>query len=634
MKLISILFSTSFLCVFAQQTTTFEDQFGKQGVVSHEGTWSDSLLPKEGRFDLKWRSTLNNDSLITYLAKGRLSDHMPSGSWTWEEASWDYTVEIGNSILPEFSTTGIHHIWKGAFKAGVPHGKWIYGQGSPILRIERRDTPLRIEVGFKNGVVNGEVIINDKRSDNEIVITGHTDANGIVTGTWEFNYFCEVSQQVTTEIRKYNNGILTERILNRDTIVYLDAISKLKQIQEGDSSIVLGEKKYLKDIEESKGVELLSEYMNEYFLKGWKLDIFSYDFVRHPLFYKRFAYPLNENELAKRLTIKTSIEDLINQVKTHLSKGNVYINRSRSKELDLAISALEIAIERLKIIDSLVGFSHLPDFIYLDRRNGGLIDWASELQKTTVFKGIVYPEYQDSFQEIDLIQNEWKVFELSIELLENLKKQLPAYFNQVNKSFEALNREGELQALENKMMQELKMLDSLYIDKKNFEEHIHQYWIYTFLTEQIKEYANTDDYEDALMLGNKLTKKMEYLLEWNEEWEMINTIQKDLKESYINYAYNPYNGEHDIQLPIKKRFIVNVQSKMIPWMIAELENAKEWDEFKTQWDEFKLMRNYLIKFAQINDRSDRRLERKIRREDSPERIYKLFFNHMEKHMEN
>lgn len=634
MKIIAILFSTIAFFAFTQQTTTFQDQFGKQGAVRHQGEWNDSILPKEGRFDLKWRTELNNDSLITYLAKGRLKDHRPTGEWSWEEAGWDYTIEIGNSILPEFNTRGLHRVWKGAFREGVPHGKWIYGQGEPVLRPERSNTPLKIEATFKNGVLSGAFKINDKRSEDDVVISGFTDTKGIASGTWKFNYFSEKEQQLKTETRIYVKGILTTRILNKDTIIYHDAVEKLKLIEQGDTAIVLGEERFLSDDVISRGAKLLSGYMNAHFLEGWELEIFPYDFVRHPPIYKRFAYPLNENELSKRTHINSETEKLLAEVNLHLSKGNVYINRSRSKELDIAISALETAAERLRIIDSLITFSHTTDFLYLDRKNGGLIDWASELEKTSSFQGVAYPEQKADFQHLDLGQNEWAVFDLSKVLIEDLQKELPPFFTQVDKSFEALNREGELNALENKMVDELKMLDSLYTDKKNFGAYVHEYWIDTYLSEQIKKYANTDNYEKALELGNNLIRKMGYLLDSHQEWGMIATIQKDLSESYTNYAYNPYNGEHDIELPIKRRFIQNVKAKMIPWMTENIENAEEWDQFKAHWIAFKEMRIYLIEFAQMNKRPDRRIERKLRREDDPERMYRLFYSYMEKHGAN
>ena len=634
MKIIAVLFSIITFYVFPQQVTTFHDQFGKQGTVNHQGEWNDSILPKKGRFDLKWRSTVNNDSLITYLAKGRLKDHRPTGLWTWEEAGWDYTVEIGTSILPEFNTYGLHSIWKGSFNDGLPHGKWIYGQGPPVLRPEKSTTPLKIEAEYKNGVLSGAFKIIDKRTEKEVVISGSTDDKGIATGVWRFNYFSDTHQHLKTETRVYVHGILTTRMLNNDTIVFHDAISNLKRIEAGDTSVVIGDERFLSDDVISTGVELLSEYMNEYFLEGWELEVFPYDIVRHPPIYKRFAYPLNNSELSKRKKVASTVEKMQAQVKSHLSKGNVYINRSRSKELDIAISALEAATSRLELMDSLISFSKTTDFLYLDRKNGGLIDWATELEKTSNFKGVAYPDQKARFKKLDLDQQEWFIFELSLSLLEDLKLQLPSYYAQVDESFEALNREGELKALENKMVAELKMLDSLYKEKKNFGDYVHAYWVDTYLSEQIKTYANTDAYEKALELGNSLIRKMGYLLDWHQEWDMLSSIQNDLSESYTNYAYNPYNGEHDIELPVKKRFIQNVKAKMIPWKIEQLENAKEWDEFKKQWLEFKEMRVNLIAFAQMNDRPDRRIERKLRREDDPSRMYRLFSSHMSKYNAN
>src|SRR5690554_4301066 len=103
-SLFSLLISLHFT-LLSQQVTVFNDAYGKQGEIRQVGNYLDSILPKNGKYEIRWRE-IDSTSLRTYLVRGTTKNHLPAGKWTWEQAEWNYSVSPGNTIRPVFQTQG------------------------------------------------------------------------------------------------------------------------------------------------------------------------------------------------------------------------------------------------------------------------------------------------------------------------------------------------------------------------------------------------------------------------------------------------------------------------------------------------------------------------------------------------
>ena len=627
--ILTLFFSFALL---GQKTKYFEDRFGVQGTITYSGSWSDTLLPEKGKYSLKWRDIID-DTLTSFASTGSLKSHLPHGFWTWEEAGWDYTVETGRTIVPDFKAKGLHAFWQGGFSNGLPNGNWLYGFGEPIVNPKSKKTPLRISTVFNNGLFNGKFEVHDNTNEDlPVKITGFCNKEGVAEGKWIFE-FKDYDGKLVEEIRVYNQGVLLKIITNSksksDTLDFYMTAQKMSLISEDNNQVIIGEQKFSYDGEWSESQELYKHYIHEHFLCGWSHLAFPYKVRRIAPIFKRLAFPLSEEEIQTRENIEKEIDVLDSIIKEKLNLGNVTINRNRSEELDLAISTLEQAQKRIIVIKDFVTHSYAPEFIYNDRKHGGLKNWLMKINETARVKGVAYPESHYQLKTIQLKTDLFTVFESIYNVVEALKNETAIHIKQVEKSFKALSREGELKKLENKLSDDLVELDSLYKNKGGIGEHIREYWINNYFKKHLQIYAQTDDYEKAKGLSKSLLTKMDSLVSWSDQWSKIDSLELTLKESYINFAYNPYTGDHDIELPIKKRFIDNVLKTLIPWMKEQLIKAEEWEEFKANYRQIMTVRNYLIQFASKDNRQDRRVERRLRREDQPDKILKVFINHME-----
>ncbi|MEX2485442.1 MAG: hypothetical protein WED10_12805 [Brumimicrobium sp.] len=634
MKIVNIILSLLVVnTLFAQNNKVFRDHLGIQGEVEHNGEWEDTILPQKGDFLLKWRDfNVVEDTLTTFKAKGKLKNHTPINKWVWEEAGWNYFIEPGETIEPEFKSKGKHAYWEGTFDDGLPNGKWNYYYGDPIINKKRAKSALTINVEFKDGKFFNSFNIKDNRNEeNPVEIIGFCDENGVAEGIWTYE-FNENGNKIK-ETRIYNRGILLKIITQKGDVndtVNLDlAQQKIKVANGSNDRIIIGEKDFGTDGALAKSQELFNHLIQDYFLCGWKVEAFPYNVTRSAPVFKRFAYPLSNSEKSLRDSINDQINELEKVIQSYLGMGNVFINRNRSKELDLAVSVLEATQQRINILNEIIKYSKKPDFIYLDRRNGALNHFLDSTNNLSEVRGEVYPEAKFQLNKVNLDKYLFNFFQILVGVTKEMENDIKPHLTQIEESFLALSREGELKELENEMSKELMKLDTLYKDRKGIGNHVHQYWIKTYLQKSLKNYANTDDYKKAKSKGENLLNKTDSLIKWVDEWSKIDSMSYTLKESYTNFAYNPYTGDHDIELPLKKKFINNVLEYLIPWLKEELIRAEEWGTFVSKFKEIKQLNTYLIEFSVLNERSDRRVERRLRRETKPEKMARILKNHME-----
>lgn len=617
----------------AQHVREFHDAFGLKGITRSTSAWSDTLLPEKGNFTLTWRR-FDHESLVTYRAEGILKNYLPTGRWVWEEVDWDYSIEPGRTIAPVFSTRGLHHVWEGLFKEGVPQGRWVYTKGEAPLNVSRRGAApvLRIQADFHRGRLFGKFEIRDLRNAEPRTILGEADSMGLATGTWVFQ-FTQLGEPMI-EKRHYDRGILLriERTHGEHQEEFEYSANKhyLSAMDDPDApyEVRLSAMDFDEDEQSSPAVRHYSNYVLQYFMRGWQLPELPLQFERRMPAFKRFVFPLSVQEHNTIAVIGDKNNRLREKIGNLLHSGNIRINRIRNAELDLAIAMLEQAGSQQNLIDTLIALSGDPDFIYINRMQGGLNDFLLRINQAGQVEGEVY-DLKDELPLIEMRRQNYRVFDLLNYLLDDLDAMAHAQKEVIDINILLMRREGELHDLEQEMSFRLERIDSLYEGYTGLKKHIHEYWIRQYLFEYMQTYANTDDYESAIELGHLLIAKMDSLATWSTDWYRINELSEELEKSYVNLAYNPYTGETDIILPLKRRFVAHIREYLLPFLINRLETTRDWDELQALFAQTLHLRQELIRYARLDERTDKRLDKRIRRETDPERILRLFLQYME-----
>ena len=193
---------------FAQvQTTKIENGLGTKGEIIHSSPLHDSLLPQNGKLEIRW-SVLEENKIHAYQINGQTNNHLPVGKWKWEEGSWNYQVTIGQEALPGFNTFGIRNKWVGNFKNGVQDGPWEFWIDSISNSGKTINNIAKIQINYQLGIPVGNLVLERNSKGNALKLNGVLNKDGVANGIWKLRYF--QNGQLTKEERQYDNGLLLQ----------------------------------------------------------------------------------------------------------------------------------------------------------------------------------------------------------------------------------------------------------------------------------------------------------------------------------------------------------------------------------------------------------------------------------------
>ncbi len=616
---------------YAQQIRLIEDEYGVKGEIRHSGLYIDSILPRQGSLDIRWRE-LDSLGLKTYRVKGQTRNHLPVGKWIWEEGSWNYTIHVGESIRPVFNAKGQRLRWEGSFAEGRPEGKWVFILDSVANNGSSPGALIRIDIGYKNGKPSGVFSLENTIHKNVLKLKGQCDDQGVATGTWTY-YYQNHEGMFIKEERIYKKGLLTE-VKTTDNGVL--SVKKFEQNirfidHSGNAELFegkrIGNERFEMDEYGSRPAGLVNYDLNHYFLKGWELEIFPFELIRDIPVFKKLEYPLSPEEKESisysRELIKSQRDSIENQL-----AGNIYIHRSRSGQLDTAIAFLQLNLVRLNYIDSLLSRTEFPLFTYKNRYQG-VQHWISGLNMHRKTKGEVYDSLEVELPKMVIDTDTVNIFRELKKLLMQNEAVLPEYYQIVEGARIALKREGELKELEDRMVERFQEVQVFYADKAGIGAEINTKWVKGEVQKLLQEYARADQYEDALRIGNKVMLHLDSLEAWEGKIAEFNRMASVLRSHYTYLAYNPYTGVNDIEITAKKRFINNVLTYMWPYATDELKEEKDWTKWSELWSRQFRLYNYLLNFVSREDTQAKRLERRVRQEKKPERMLRLIIHQMD-----
>lgn len=613
---------------FAQSNTkVFKDKFGIKGEITHNGTWEDSILPKQGVIIVKWRA-IDSNELKTYDIKGALKNHKPEGAWQWDEGIWDYLIEPGNTIRPYFNATGERVSWRGSFKNGVPNNKWRIEVDS-VSTARKQKPHVILNLNYLNGNLFEGFTIEDYTNENTVKISGSCDKIGQADGVWVFEYTLDNAIKVIEE-RTYKSGIILEISTTKEDkttrTVFKENKSKLKLINEKlNLDIKISDAPIYVDEATSSGTEIFEFYRQKYLSSGWNLEQLNYDFKFVSPIFRKFEFPLTEKEKNEIEFLESAIGKCYVKIEEVLSNKSLTLNRGRNIELDEAVGYFEALNIRVAIIETLVKEVSSETFKFRDRKlleiDRQLFANNSEIEGAfyTVNSKMPLPENNDS---IDYIEEIVMLYNASGKMIEK-------HLSVIENNIEAINREKELLGIEESLYNKYITLNDLYNDDVEILKEIRKKLITGIINENIKEYAQTSDYEKAKAKAEVINEKMDSLIIWVHTLEKLDTMQKAIKKQYTNFAYNPYTGKNDIEMVLKKRFYTQINVFLIPYLIENLHNANDWETFNSEFHLSNEVYIDLMTFVFKDDKKAKKIEKKIRQTEQPDKMIKILRSYYE-----
>lgn len=614
--------------VFSQNKKQFHDEFGIKGEVLYSGKWNDTLLPEKGLYQIKWRDYASGE-LKSYNINGRLKNYLPEGKWLWNEATWEYTIQLGNNLFPNFNATGVRNSWEGNFSKGAANGNWNFYSDSVTQNLNILKRKIAIQCSYSNGLPAGKITVNNYTDDIKYFASGSVSNNGIAQGVWMFQYLTLPEKVTVREERIYDSGVLVEvRVATKDTVIVnsFDLVKQQLQAIKNNTSHLnfrIGEHDFFDDGVATESQKWLSIYINDYFLKGFKHEAFTYKVERKPIVYRKIEYPISANEQRYITAADSLIQQQLNAIINRLNYRNILINRGWSQELDIAIAYAEAAKQKLLIADSLLQRTKLPLFTYKNRFLQGAVSWNIPLNNQLEVFGSYYDTASISLPFFLTDADTLYIFKALNDYVQSVAATNNKQLEIIDKVYLLLQKEEELHQLEDSMSLKLKQLEQLYSGDSKLMIAIYEKWVNAFLKLRFQEYAKTNDYEAAKDLSKRLLQKMDWLLQRDSIWHQFDLLPMQLKNAYTQYLYNPYNGKHDIEYLPKKRFYAKIVSDYYPWMYNKFTEASTWEELINHTEISTLFAADLLDFATVNTNASKKLEARLKKEKSIDKAAKI-----------
>lgn len=626
--------------VIGQETKEFYDEHGLQGTLRYSGGSdhrADSVLPQSGIYKLSWRD-LAEDSVHTYYAEGRLKNHLPDAEWTWREGRWRFEVRPGSNVEPRFTTFGKRIVWQTQFTKGEMEGLWQ-------VRLERVNEEgevfsdlLTLNGRYESGVLVEELTIEDHRS-NVVDIDFKLPLNdfGEAHGTWSMKYpVVRNSDTISvTEERHYETGLLYKIVQHYPDTSYTTLLEREWRFLENRKqrkdtfNLRIGRHAFEEDGYAGRSQVLFHEYVQQFLTGGWNHTLFPYQMRRGVPIFRKLQLPLSDRELMLIDRMKERSDSLRTQLLERLNYRNIKINRGRSAELDLAIAYLQRSEQLLDKVDSLLVQAQDPMFTYCNRSGGEVCHWPDSLNAPGEARGEVYDSVYVEMPHFPVAVDSLELLGGMAEVVEALEKSLPVYLHTIDESFNEILKADEIQALSDKLTEKLQVLQREYAEMDGVGAFVRERWVQQHLNNELKRFSREDSYRHAVKYGDHILSRMDTLLAWAPYWSEFDSMPERLNEHYRYFAYNPYTGDHDIEMPVKRRFFNAVKERLWPYLEEELLRVDEWEAWVSQMELTRTTYNSLMRFANIEHRSTRRIERRIRQEDNPDKMIRTINNYME-----
>lgn len=627
--LVLALSLTSLTEVIGQKTETFHDTYGLQGQLKYLGSLSDTALPKNGPFELQWRE-IENNLISSYYTKGNLKNHQPTGAWTWEEASWKQKINVGSTISPNYQTAGKRAKWSGKFLNGLQDGKWIYNLDSIALNGQVKQKLLRIELVYKEGKPMGNFKLEEFGTTLPIIVVGQT-VNGLANGTWKYTYK-KTNGTAYSEERVYREGLLLEtKILDgtqKSTIEFKDNQQYFLEANKAQLPFQIGSIQFDMDNAQDSMSEWLKAQLTLRFQTGWSLAHFPHEVHFFTPMYKRLKYPLSETENENKQLIQQEILSQNEKINGVLV-DHMEIHRTRNTTLDTTVSYLELLSNRLSIIDSFMLTTENELFFYQTRETSQFKSLTKKLEHIGIGKSTTVDSLVVTLSNNSLSDSSANIFASLKDLLAVHANQLPTYIQVVEDAHLSVKQEAELQEMEEKILEKLALQQQFYASTTGLNHTIKSRWIEKEIPLNLQKYAQTDSFQAAKVIGLQVMVLLDSLQAWQNQTTHLDRADSTFKATYTLLAYNPYTGANDITMVVKKRFLATITSQIWPYLMADLEATKNWNEWSIKWNKAWDYYNYFLQFVSMDDKDSKRVEKKVRKEKKVERMLKTIDHHLE-----
>jgi hypothetical protein len=572
--------------------------YGREGAVS-------DTLPQVAQWE-QWAKTFPQNGLVyrdsvyqwnngeeimlrRMTLSGRMRNGVPVGGWEWADEVYVLVVKGLRGQQLDYDLPVISKKWMANFRNGLLHGRYEivktegYGRNAAEL--------MRIQGGWSNGLPHGKWTLREGEKRFE----GNFE-EGFMTDTWMW------SNGISTSMDFYR-GILLQRCVFTDTCLSPEVYfirDSLVNLLESDSLICLstqgfGWGKLPNDIKHE--LDSLLPYHQAYFMSPYFLGLDSLG--AHNMLTRAVVYFMDDPLRNRLEEMQLEITGMLDETETLLGNTLIRIHRQRRPELGRKFAKLNKNKIRIDEANSLLTMLLSENVKYLG--------WENVIKNFLRNNDSVLPTFEDHY--IDLLS----------DMLGDIRKNLDSTRMLIEELGPELHREMELEEKEQELLTIADSLRAMWDDAGN---HPARCWVDSTLERMLGEYSRAKKISERSKILDNARVLSERWLGVELRLHDIDSIPRQLRGQYIQYAYNPYTGEYNIEIRIKRRFYQKSMDVVWPYLQRQLCEAASLEAFEEALNNHHIFRDKMRYIAGLSDWSTRRLERRFRKEDNPQKLFR------------
>lgn len=623
--------------------TVYLDRIGK---MTFQKNQEDKL---QGTFLFESTLLLQDWKKDGFYIQGFYTNDKRDRLWSWTNQNFEVIPEKFSTdkvIKTNQLVNGIELQLTGNFKVGIPTGTWTLEKSTVDKNVIQKENLAIFKIA--NGVINDQFVIKHFNSDYEADIKGQLNKDGFLDGKMVLNY--TKSSVRYNEVRTYENGFLrkielkeveTNKVVN--TVIYKDVDSKLAELRDlKDTTYKISENGFGIEfnIGYDQGNPKLSaqQFGNNLFndvvqiIKSFEItDDYSNQIQFNLTRRFKLVYPEKDSILLKKLALKNS--KLIELTSGFLSNPRLILNKSKSKKLTESFHFLEMAHQKLMMIDSVIQKSNEGYFDFISRDLFYRDGVAGLHEIDTMHYSYDNKEFKLAFPYDRVIANNKNFLENLLQYSDGLEKFIEQHVEFSRKELLVFEQESQIETIDERIVTKIKLLDSIYIPlkqlwhSKEFKERPIHYnlmdvHINGLINETNKKYLNEKTFQKKIEIGEELNCLLDFFIDSENEMNELDQFSSRIDKMFTIFRDNPF-----LDRKMETKIYSNISRKsrevLVPEYINGMLRSKNCQELILNFRKIMLLEDRLAELVDKNDASVQEVDRYVRRENMPQRIERI-----------
>ncbi len=636
LALCPLLWLTSSLC--AQRTRDYSGPHRINGDTAQlRYTYylrgSDTLA--QGPIELRL-TRLEKDRIATWHWQGQYERNRLSGGWDVRAEHLTPIAQIGTlerNVL--FSADGWEWVLSASFRSGLPQGEWLLLRRH-VAASQASDTLALSRMALSSGKFEGPVRLENRAEG--IKAEGQFSAGGLLSGLWRFE--SQEGSDTLTEWLRFEHGALDELWLVSGTDTVLHQQFRFPNDPTTRQTIAFDSVaqraiRYRIALRQplSPTLSAVLERHHSFLQSGLSLPFLDPElgslwaalpgegFAQPQGLIVLTEYPLGENEAATLDTLRNLTNELVARTDSLLKNPQYKLNRFGSLGLGLRYEALREIRGNAHRINTLLNDLGDPAMRFVDR------ELLLEKRLSTFrYPGELLVQTGDSLHTEPYRFPVLKFHESPLVALGDHLRDCLTQTDQIREEskelLEALKVEQYILAAETRMVELHDSVVALFEGQSAPESHssFHAQLnvpVQRFLAEELARYHNLEA-QDKFEQADRLIACLSQLTSLYDTLALL-PIQLDrMDKAYTRQAYNPYTYTH-LDERVKERIYAAYRQKLVPYLLEQTGRSLDCASIERLASNFGLLDRQMLAWL---GEDTRKIERKLRRSDDPERLLK------------